>query len=144
VSTAIDANILLYASDENSTFHERSRSLLEELAVGPALLYLFWPVVMAYLRIATHPRIFDNPLPPDAARLNIESLLERPHVRTPGEDDGFWRTFGLVTSDVPARGNLVPDAHLVALMHQHGVHTIWSHDRDLRKFREIRVRDPFT
>ena len=41
------------------------------------------------------------------------------------------------------RGNLVPDAHLVALMRQHGVRTIWTHDRDFRKFNGIRVVDPF-
>jgi len=28
-------------------------------------------------------------------------------------------------------------------MHQHGISTIWSHDRDLRKFGGITVRDPF-
>ena len=41
------------------------------------------------------------------------------------------------------RGNLVPDAHVVALMRQHGVSTIWSHDRDFVKFPGISVRDPF-
>jgi predicted nucleic acid-binding protein len=43
----------------------------------------------------------------------------------------------------PVRGNLVPDAHLVALMRQHGVSTIWSHDRDFLKFPGIKVQDPF-
>jgi hypothetical protein len=44
---------------------------------------------------------------------------------------------------VVARGNLVPDAHLVALMRQYGVSTIVSHDRDFRMFDGIRVHDPF-
>ena len=47
-------------------------------------------------------------------------------------------------SDLTVRGNLVPDAHLVALMRQNGVVTIWSHDRDFRKFDQIKVRDPLT
>ncbi len=41
------------------------------------------------------------------------------------------------------RENLVPDAHIVALMHQNGVRTIWTHDRDFRRFDAIDVRDPF-
>jgi len=49
-----------------------------------------------------------------------------------------------VASDVKPRGNLFPDAHLVALMREHGVSTIWSHDRDLRKFSGITVKDPFS
>jgi len=37
----------------------------------------------------------------------------------------------------------VPDAHLVSLMRENGVGTLWTHDLDFRKFEEIRVRDPF-
>ncbi len=36
------------------------------------------------------------------------------------------------------------DAHLVALMNQHGVSTIWTHDVDFRRFDGIRVYDPVT
>jgi predicted nucleic acid-binding protein len=41
------------------------------------------------------------------------------------------------------RGNLISDAHRVALMLENGVGTIWSHDRGLRKFEGVRARDPF-
>ena len=37
----------------------------------------------------------------------------------------------------------MPDAHLVGLMRQHGVGTIWTRDRDFRRFSGIKVRDPF-
>jgi hypothetical protein len=40
-------------------------------------------------------------------------------------------------------GNLVPDAHVVALMLEHDVGAIWTHDRDFRRFDGIEVRDPF-
>ena len=61
MSVTIDANVLLYASDAHSPRHRSARDLLERLAAGPGLVYVFWPVAMAYLRIATHPRIFENP-----------------------------------------------------------------------------------
>ncbi|SHG14400.1 hypothetical protein SAMN05443575_1498 [Jatrophihabitans endophyticus] len=35
--------------------------------------------------------------------------------------------------------DLVPDAHLVALMRRHDVTVMWSHDRDLRRFAGSRV-----
>jgi uncharacterized protein len=60
-----------------------------------------------------------------------------------GEADGFWSVFRQVADPLPVRGNLVTDAHLVALMRQHGVREIWTHDRDFRKFDGIVVRDPF-
>jgi toxin-antitoxin system PIN domain toxin len=143
VTATLDTNVLVYASDESSSFHDRAIELLEALATGPDLVYLFWPVALSYLRISTHPAIFQKPLPAADALSNVDDLVSRPHVRTGGEADGFWDMFREVTSGVPVRGNLVPDAHIVALMRQHGVSTIWSHDRDFLKFREINVRDPF-
>jgi len=143
VSSTVDANVLLYASDTASRFHGRAVELVRRLAMGPDLLYLFWPVAMAYLRISTHPAVFERPLDADAAMGNVEALLARRHVRAPGEDEGFWDLYRSVAAGVVVRGNLVPDAHLVALIRQHGVGTLWSHDRDFRKFQEIRVRDPF-
>jgi uncharacterized protein len=143
LSHAIDANVLLYASDASSAFHEPALTFLRRCAEGPELLYVPWLVVMAYLRIATHPAIFGRPLSPAEAMGNVESLLQRPNVRTLGENDGFWEVYRQVTSRVLVRGNLVPDAHLVALLIQNGVMTVWTHDRDFQKFPGIRVRDPF-
>jgi uncharacterized protein len=143
VSFAVDANLLLYASDEKSDLHERALELLDRVALGPEIAYLFWPVTMAYLRIATHPAVFARPLSHTDARANIEALLALPHVHAAGEDEGFWDRFTEVAADVAPTGNLVPDAHLVALMLANGVRTIWTRDRDYRKFRGIRVHDPF-
>lgn len=143
MSFAIDANLLLYASDEDSPLHERAMAVLDGIALGPELVYLFWPTVMAYLRIATHPAIFRRPLAHADARANVDSLLELSHVHAVGEEETFWRRFAEVADDVAPTGNLVPDAHLVALMLENGVRTIWTRDRDYRKFTGIRVHDPF-
>jgi len=143
VTATLDTNVLIHASDESSSFHDGAIELLEALATGPDLFYLFWPVALGYLRISTHPTIFQKPLSAAEAMANLEDLLSRPHVRTGGEADGFWDTYREVTGGAVVRGNLVPDAHVVALMRQHGVSTIWSHDRDFLKFPGISVRDPF-
>jgi uncharacterized protein len=74
---------------------------------------------------------------------SIDSLLARPNARAVGEVDGFWRTFREMAGPVAVRGNLVTHAHIAALMRQHGVREIWTHDRDFRKFDGIIVRDPF-
>jgi toxin-antitoxin system PIN domain toxin len=143
MSFAIDANLLLYASDRESPLHDRAVELLDGIAIGPELVYLFWPTAMAYLRIATHPAVFANPLSHADARANLDALLELPHVRVVGEGETFRQRFAEVADDVAPTGNLVPDAHLVALMLENGVRTIWTRDRDFRKFTGIRVRDPY-
>ena len=143
MSFTFDANVLLYASDETSPYHPRARAFLDQVASGHELVYLFWPTVMAYLRIATHPAIFEKPLPPVHAVANIDRLLALAHVQTAGEHDRFWSSYRRVAEEADARGNLVPDAHLVALMVENGVRTIWTHDRDYRRFPGIESRDPF-
>ena len=143
MSFTVDANVLLYASDETSAHQPRARTFLEYAASGDDLLYLFWPTVMAYLRIATHSAIFEQPLPPAVAIANIDRLLALPHVQTAGEHDRFWLSYRHLATESDARGNLVPDAHLVALMVESGVRTIWTHDRDYRRFTSIETRAPF-
>lgn len=143
MSATVDANILVYASNEADPAYERARTLVERLARGPELVYLFWPALMGYLRLVTHPAILPAPLTPPQATRNVEALLSRPHVRAPGEAAGFWDAYRATSQD-RARGNDVPDAHLVALMLQHGVTTIYTRDRGFRRFDGISPRDPFT
>lgn len=143
MSSTIDANVLLYASDESSRYQERAEAFLRDLVGGTEITYLFWPTVMAYLRIATHPMVFMDPLTSEEAGSNIDTLLALPHIRTTGEQDRFWQLYLDTSTSAGARGNLVPDAHVVALMLENGVRTIWTHDRDYRRFDGIDVRDPF-
>jgi uncharacterized protein len=144
MSQTVDTNILVYATHSASPFHGGARALVEHLVAGPSLAYLLWPAVLGYLRIVTHPNILGSPLSSDEAMSNIEALMAPSHVRVAGEGSDFWPSFRSVAADVKPRGNLVPDAHLVGLMREHGVSTIWSHDRDFRKFRGITVKDPFS
>jgi uncharacterized protein len=144
VSVALDANVLLHASDADSPYRDRAIELIDHIARGPQIVYLFWPTLMAYLRIATHPAIFTTPLTLAKARHNVEQLRALPNVQTASEPDGFWDRLRDVLDDASPTGNLVPDAHVVALMHQHGVRTIWTRDRGFRRFRGIDVHDPFS
>lgn len=142
MSFALDVSILLYASDSTSPLNDRARRFLDACAAGNEIVYLAWPTVMAYLRIATHGAIFAKPLSPQDAMQNIEGLLALPQVRTLGEGEGFWNAFRRAASDIPARGNLVPDIHLATILRQHGVNTICTHDRDFRRFSFLKVVDP--
>lgn len=142
MSYTIDANILLYASDRSSPFHEAADAFVRDRPRDPDVLCLTWPVIMAYLRLATHPRMFTKPLTQDAAIRNVAALMRLPRCRVVTEPDGFLASYREVAGEVSARGNLVPDAHLAALAKAHGVDTIYTHDRDFRKFSFLNVFDP--
>lgn len=142
MSFGVDVNILLYASDDSSPLHDKAKAFLLQCAAGPELFCVAWLTAMSYLRIATHASIFERPLSPAEAMRNIEALLSLPHCRTIAEEEGFFDIYQGVTREVPTRGNLVPDAHLAAVLSQHGVVTLYTHDRDFRKFAFLDVRDP--
>jgi len=142
VSVTVDTNVLVYASNTDDPLHDRAEELVRRLAAGPDLAYLFWPTLLGYVRVVTHPAILPRPLAPRDAMHNVEALLDRPHVRTPGEQPGFWPFYRAAAGE-QARGNDVPDAHLAALMRQHGVRVIYTRDRGFRRFDGIEPRDPF-
>jgi uncharacterized protein len=143
VSYSVDVNLLLYASDKSSDRHETARRFLESCAGRAEVFCLTWPTLMSYMRIATHPRIFTTPLSPDEALGNITALLALPHARPVGERDGFLEDYTRVVEGVSVRGNLVPDAHVATILFQHGVRTLYSNDRDFRKFEFLDVKNPF-
>ena len=73
----------------------------------------------------------------------MEALAAQPRVRLLAEEPGFLEVYRSVTESFPVRANLVPDAHLAALLQQHGVRTLYTRDADFRKFPFLEVRDPF-
>lgn len=62
MSYGTDANILLYASNQEDSHFDSASRLLSERANDPDLLCMTWPTIIAYHRIATHASIFENPL----------------------------------------------------------------------------------
>ena len=66
-----------------------------------------------------------------------------PHARVLGEEEGFWKSYREIGRKMAVRGDLVPDAHLAAILRQHGVGVIYTNDSDFRKFDFLEVRNPF-
>lgn len=143
MSFSIDANILLYASNRDSAVHDAAARFVQRCMMEADLFYLAWPTALAYLRISTHPGIFSSPLSPEEARQNIGALMQLPHVRFLSEGERFWPSFLSICEPLPVRGDLVPDAHLAAILREHGVTRLYSRDRDFRKFDFLTVLDPF-
>lgn len=142
MSFAIDANILVYASDADSPHCEAAQSFLARCAAESEVFFLAWPTVMAYLRISTHAAIFKNPLSPAQALANVQSLLDLPHCRLISEAQGAWLDYVELAGEHHPRGNLVPDSHLAALLKSNGVKRLYSRDKDFRRFEFLKVVDP--
>lgn len=143
MSFSLDVNVFLYAANAADPLHSKAVNFLAKCFSGPDLVILTYPTILGFLRISTHDRVFPKPLTPDVALANIKAFLAAPHVKLVSEEDGFLDVYTQVTHPFPVRGNLVPDAHIAALLKQHGVGTIFTNDADFRKFSFLRVKNPF-
>lgn len=101
-----------------------------------------WPVVHTFLRISTHGSILPHPLSPTRAIGVVEQLFSLQHVIPVGEDVDFWAPYSHDLRALHLRGNLIPDAHIAALLKQEAVTTLYSRDRDFLRFKGFRVVDP--
>jgi uncharacterized protein len=115
---------------------------VRQCAANIEVVCLARSTLMSYLRMTMHPRIFAQPMSrPDAMR-NVKALTALPHCRVIGEQEGFRTTYLELAGDLSTWGDLVPDAHLAAVLRQSGITTLYTHDRDFRKFAFLYVRDP--
>jgi hypothetical protein len=139
--TLVDANILIYAVDTASPFHDRAKSWLEDQLNGDRRVGLPWQSLVAFVRISTHPRVSDEPLGPQEAADQVDAWLaaEPAWVPTPGA--GHASILGGLVRRYDLRGNLVSDAHLAALAVEHGLE-LCSTDTDFARFPEVRWRNP--
>ncbi len=136
----VDANILLYAVDEEATQHPRAKAWLEEALNGPCI-GLPWQSLTAFVRISTHPRALSRPLPAVEAWGYVQDWLDAPVVWVPEAGPGHRELLGQLICDLDLRGNLVSDAVLAALCLEHGL-TIVSADSDFARFRDVRWLNP--
>ncbi len=129
----VDANILLYAYDQSSTFHEKARLWWEDRLSEPHPVRLPWATLLAFISIGTHPRLLETPFTLAEATLHVASWLARPMVDVIAPTPRHWEILQSLLVNGQAGGNLVPDAHLAALAIEHGA-TLYSTDRDFTRF----------
>jgi toxin-antitoxin system PIN domain toxin len=140
---ALDTNILVHAHRRGTVHHEAALALVRELSEGPAPFALFWPSLYEFLRVVTHHRVFDPPSTPTDAAEAIHDFLTPPVVRVLSETARHPEILDRVMRETPVTGNLIHDAHLVALALEHGVHDILTLDGDFARFPQVASRNPF-
>jgi toxin-antitoxin system PIN domain toxin len=140
---ALDTNILVYARREELPEHPIAADLLRRYAEGRETWALPWPCIYEFLRVVTHPRVFDPPTSLEAALEDVGSLLQSPSLVLLGEGRGHLRHLRDAARSARVFGNLVHDAHIAALCIEHGVTELLTRDRDFARFSGLATHDPF-
>jgi toxin-antitoxin system PIN domain toxin len=139
---AVDTNILVYAHREDSEWHAPALSALAALAESPRQWAIPWPCLHEFLAIVSHPRIFRTPTPVELAVGQIDAWMESPSLVALAENDQYLEIFREVVLSSRVTGARVHDARVAALCLTHGIHEIWSADRDFSMFPQLTLRNP--
>jgi len=132
----VDANILLFAADRTSPHHAPSIRWLETALGGIGRVGLPWESLVAFVRIATNPRVMRDPLTTLAAWGQVRDWLAAPAAWVPTPTVRHEEVLGALLEESSVTGDLVHDAHLAALAIEHGL-TICSADTDFARFRAV-------
>ena len=99
-------------------------------------------VLSGFVRVVTHPAVFNPPSSLDAALAFAGEVMAPEHAVpiTPGPR--HWEIFSKLCRQADARGNLVPDAYLAAIAIESGCEWI-STDGDFARFPGLKWRRPF-
>jgi toxin-antitoxin system PIN domain toxin len=137
----VDANVLIYAHDGSSPHHEPARRWLEDAFSDADEVAIALVSILAFLRIMTHPGVFDPPMTVQDAVSIVSEWLSLPNVGVAQPTSRHWELIAELARTGKVRGPMLMDVHLAALAIEHGA-TLCTTDRDFARFKGLRLEDP--
>ncbi len=132
----VDANVLIYAVNEDAHHHEAARSWLDATLNGPDAVGLAWLALLAFVRISTNPRIFAHPLDGVAALGIVDMWTGHPNTAILHPGPNHLTSLRSILEEAGTAGNLVNDAHLAAMALEHNA-TVVTFDADFGRFADV-------
>lgn len=137
----VDANVLLYAVDRQSPQHHVAKGWIDQALSGSESVVLPWLSLLAFVRISTHPSIYDHPLTVDQACDVVDQWLHAPAATSVEPREGHLERLRSALGQTGRGGNLVNDAHLAALALENRA-TVVTFDSDFGRFAGLRWEIP--
>jgi len=139
----LDTNILVYAADQASPFHEPSRRLRNQGANGDILVAVSPQILLEFFAVITSPKRVQNPRTKEEAIEEVEKYAQSKHIRKiyPGSDI-LDRVLTLLKKYEATRQEIF-DLHFVATMLSNDMRRLYTYNRDhFTKFTEVEVLTP--
>ena len=141
--TLIDTNLLIYSTFADAPEHDVARPWIEnKLNEGAGTIALCWPVLYAFLRLITSPRVFARHAVSVREGWGMAAAyLSQPGVRIVASGAGHAAIASELAATPALRSDDVPDIEIAALAIEHGL-VLASHDHGFRRFAGLRITDP--
>lgn len=98
-------------------------------------------VVMAFVRLTTHPAVAENPMSVKQAKACVEEWLDQPNCRALPMGEKNLALFFNLLSGTGQGGNLSTDAMIAATAKEYGG-KVYSNDHDFDRFPDVKWTDP--
>ena len=136
-----DVNVLAYAHRTDAVHHREFLGWLNDVISGDSPFAVSEFVLSSFLRIVTHPKIFNPPSSLDKAVQFADLLRSHSHAILIQPGARHWGIFTRLCRQAKAKGNLVPDAYLAALAIESGSDFMTT-DKDYSRFEGLHWRHP--
>ncbi|MHB1468102.1 MAG: TA system VapC family ribonuclease toxin [Solirubrobacteraceae bacterium] len=137
----VDVNLFLYAVDAAAPRHDAARRWVQETLSGSETVAFAWATLLAFLRLATNPAVFEEPLSVEEAHDHVDRWLECRCATVIAPTERHASILRQLLEPLGTAGNLTSDAHLAALAIEHGA-VLHSCDSDFVRFPGLRWVDP--
>lgn len=137
-----DLDLLIYAYNEGSEFHQEARTWWEELVNGTETVGIPWQVSDGFIRQMANPRILAEPWTPAEATRAVMAWLSHDHIVALSPGPGYLQTLERILADTVATTRLVPDATIAALAMENGAEVHTHNARDFQRFPGLLWRNP--
>jgi toxin-antitoxin system PIN domain toxin len=137
-----DVNILVYAHREDAPNHRAYYEWLKAALESDQAFGMADIILSGFLRVVTHPKVFNPPSNLEDAMVFIAGIREQPNCVHIQPGPRHWGIFEQLCKNANVKGNLVPDAFLAAMAIESGCEWITT-DRDYSRFPNLNWRHPF-
>ncbi len=136
-----DVNLLVYAIDETSIFHNDAKTWWDETLSSSRIVGLCYPSILGFIRLVTNRRIFASPLSVAETVEYVDGWLAQPNTTIVVPSPRHWPILVTLLESTGVGANLTTDAHIAALAIEHGF-TVYSNDSDFGRFDNLRWENP--
>lgn len=136
-----DVNLLIYAHNLRAPQHGKAERWWQDCLSGNEGIALAWVVIQGFVRISTHPKIFENPMTAADVLDRVEEWLSLPHVQIIHPPASHLVTWARLLRQLGIAGNLTTDSHLAALAIERGL-ILHTTDADFARFPGLKWTNP--
>ena len=122
----LDTNIIVYASDRSSPWHQSSREKIKKLLSDGSRLFISPQILREYVSVASRSTGTEKPTPWDLILKNYEDF--QTYFVLLDEGRSSVNQLRQLLSKIPAAGKQVHDANIVATMLAHNVPNLLTHN----------------